>query len=312
MDGTSCRPSRGVRLQADRAGRVALALLLALAGFDTFVAHAQAPAPPTSTDSRLREESVQSAALGRTMRYRVLVPDGYGLSLRRYPVLVLLHGLTGDYRDWSTRSNVAEHSRDIPLVIVMPDGENSWYTNSAGDAAAKFEDYILNDLIQDVEKKYDVIRSSYGRAIAGLSMGGFGAIKLSLKRPRRFVVAASFSGALPVARDAEFGSSLGKEYQRLQQIFGPAGSETRKANDLYALAAAMPSAQAPYIYVDCGTDDGLLASNREFVDVLKKAGLAYEYHEYPGAHTWNYWDARINEVLPLIMRKLEAAAATGR
>lgn len=291
--------------------RLVLPLLLTFAGFGTAAAQTAAPRPADTTD-RLREESVESAALGRTMRYRVLVPQGYGQSLRRYPVLILLHGLMGDYRDWSTRSNLAEHSAHIPLVIVMPDGENSWYTNSAGDAKAKFEDYILNDLIQDVEQKYDVIRSSYGRAIAGLSMGGFGALKLALRRPRRFVMAASFSGALPAARDESLAANMGKEGERLRQIFGPAGSETRRANDVYALVEAMPKEQAPYIYLDCGTDDGLLAANRQMSATLKTAGVAYEYHEYPGAHTWNYWDARIKEALPLIVRKLEAAAATGR
>jgi putative tributyrin esterase len=277
------------------------------------LAAAQSPAAAAPAASRLREETVQSKAMGRAMRYRVLVPDGYGESLRRYPVLVLLHGLTGDYRDWSTRSNVAEYSRHLPLVIVMPDGENSWYTNSAGNPSDRFEDYILLDLLADVEQKYDVIRSSYGRAIAGLSMGGFGALKLALKRPRRFVMAASFSGALPAARDATFGGAqLGKEFERLQQIFGPEGSETRRANDVYALAAAIPRAQAPYLYLDCGIEDGLLDSNRELAATLKKAGLTYEYHEYPGAHTWDYWDARIKEILPLIVRKLDTAAAAGR
>ncbi|MBA3886988.1 MAG: esterase family protein [Acidobacteria bacterium] len=289
---------------------LALALLLAAPVFEVAARQDHTTAIPAA--SRLREETVQSAALGRPMRYHVLVPDEYGLSLRRYPLLVLLHGLTGDYRDWPTRSNVAAYSRGLPLVIVMPDGENSWYTNSAGETGAKFEDYILTDLIVDVEKKYDVIRSSYGRAVAGLSMGGFGALKMALKRPRRFVFAASFSGALPAARDADFGSSLGKEFERLQQIFGPAGSETRTANDVYALVASLPREQAPYIYLDCGTEDGLLQSNRELADALRKARVPYEYHELPGAHTWDYWDARIKEVLPLVMRKLDAAAAAGR
>ena len=75
---------------------------------------------------RLREESVQSAALGRPMKYRVLLPSDYGSSQRRYPVLYLLHGLGGDYKDWTTRTNVAEYSRTLPLIIVMPDGEKWW------------------------------------------------------------------------------------------------------------------------------------------------------------------------------------------
>lgn len=238
------------------------------------------------------------------MKYRVLLPQDYDASLRRYPVLYLLHGLTGDYKDWTTRTNLAEYTRALPLIVVMPDGENSWYTNDASDPSSKFETYIVSDLVQDVEGKFRAIRSRYGRAIAGLSMGGYGSLKMALKQPGLFAFAGSMSGALAVARDAEFGGRMGAEGERIARIFGPAGSQTRKENDVYAIAAAARPAAAPYLYMDCGTSDGLLASNRELVDAIGKAKLAYEYHELPGAHTWDYWDARIQEMLPLVMRKM--------
>ena len=151
---------------------------------------------------RLREESVQSAALGRAMKYRVLLPSDYDSSQRRYPVLYLLHGLGGDYKDWTTRTNVAEYSRTLPLIIVMPDGENSWYTNAANTPADRFEDYILTDLLTDVAGKYRTINSRHGRTIAGLSMGGYGALKMALKRPGTFAVAGSFSGAFSATHQA--------------------------------------------------------------------------------------------------------------
>src|SRR6476469_2156109 len=119
-----------------------------------------------------QDDSVASAALARTMKYRVLLPEGYAASGERYYALYLLHGLTGDYLDWSTRTNLATLARALPLVIVMPDGENAWYTNAA-DKGPRFEDYIADDLVKDVESKYRVIRSRYGRAIAGLSVGGY-------------------------------------------------------------------------------------------------------------------------------------------
>ena len=93
---------------------------------------------------------MQSAALGRAMKYRVLLPADYATSQRRYAVLYLLHGLGGDYKDWTTRTNLAEYSRTLPLIIVMPDGENSWYTNAANAPEERFEDYILTDLQADV------------------------------------------------------------------------------------------------------------------------------------------------------------------
>jgi putative tributyrin esterase len=255
---------------------------------------------------RLREESVQSAALGRTMKYRVLLPEGYGTSMQRYPVLYLLHGLSGDYTDWTTRTNLADYSRTLPLIIVMPDGGNEWYTNAAV-GAARFEDYVLTDLQADVVRKYRTINSRYGRAVAGLSMGGYGALKMALKRPGAFAVAGSFSGAFNVTREGELEALIGKaEAERLQQIFGPAGSETRRANDLFALASTVKPAGAPYLYVDCGTgDNALLAANRELVAALHEAGAAYEYHETAGGHSWDYWDRRVREFLPVLMRKMK-------
>src|SRR5688500_18915911 len=97
------------------------------------------PVRPPAATNRLREETVNSAAIGRPMKYRVLLPEAYASSLRRYPVLYLLHGLGGNYTDWTMRSNLAEYTRTLPLIVVMPDGENQWYTNAA-DGNARFED----------------------------------------------------------------------------------------------------------------------------------------------------------------------------
>jgi putative tributyrin esterase len=257
------------------------------------------------TPARLREESVLSAALERSMKYRVLLPENYDRSLQRYPVLYLLHGLGGDYTDWTTRSNVAEYSRSLPLIIVMPDGENGWYTN-ATDGTARFEDYILTDLQADVVKKFRTINSRYGRAIAGLSMGGYGALKMALKRPAAFSVAASFSGAFGASRDGELERLIGgAEAERLQRIFGPAGSKTRTENDVFSLAATLKPGGAPYIYIDCGiADHSLITANRELVAAIHETGAAYEYHEVAGAHSWDYWDRRIREFLPVLMERM--------
>ena len=286
---------------------VLLALSLALAApmHVPSTSDAAQVAGAVSAGERLKEESFDSAALGRAMKYRVLVPGNYDASLQRYPVLYLLHGLGGDYTDWTTRSNVADYSRTLPLIIVMPDGENQWYTNAA-DGAARFEDYVLTDLQADVVKKFRTINSRYGRAIAGLSMGGYGSLKLALKRPAAFSVAASFSGAFGVTRDGELERLIGgAEGTRIQKIFGPAGSQTRRENDVFALAAALKPASAPYIYMDCGiADNSLIAANRELVIAIHKTGTAYEYHEIRGAHAWDYWDRRIREFLPLLMKRM--------
>ena len=279
--------------------KLLLLLLLTIAAPD--LANAQTAAKP----SRLREETVQSAALGRAMKYRVLVPQDYDESLRRYPVLYLLHGLTGDYKDWTTRTNLADYTRTLPLIVVMPDGENQWYTNAA-DGSARFEDYIVTDLAADVVQKFRTVNSRYGRAIAGLSMGGYGALKLALKRPAQYAVAGSFSGAFGVTVEGRYDRMITSvKAPSLATIFGTPDSDTRKQNDVLALASALKPAGAPYIYIDCGTADSLVTENRDVIAVLHKTGAAYEYHEVAGAHTWDYWDRRIREFLPVLMKRLQ-------
>src|SRR5688572_1317178 len=233
-----------------------------------FRLQAEAPAQPDT--ARLREDSVNSAALGRVMKYRVLVPQGYDQTLQRYPVLYLLHGLGGNYRDWTTRTNLAEYTRTLPLIVVMPDGENQWYTNAV-DGGARFEDYITTDLPADVVRKYRTVNSRYGRAIAGLSMGGYGAIKIALKRPAQYAFAGSFSGAFGVTVEGRYDRMIeATKAESLARIFGPAGSDTRTQNDVLVLAAALKSAGAPYLYIDCGTSDTLIAENRDVVAALQK------------------------------------------
>ena len=260
----------------------------------------QSPVAPPFVD-----DSVASAALGRTMKYRVLLPDDYERSATQYRALYLLHGLGGDFMDWSTRANLAQAARGLPLVIVMPDGENAWYTNAA-DKGPRFEDYVADDLVKDVEAKYRVIRSRYGRAIAGLSMGGYGALKIALKRPERFAAAGGFSSALG-ATDPKFADQFPSFRDQLNKIYGPAGGETRAANDIFLLAGKARVETAPSLYVDCGTADGLLDGNRQLVAILQTRRFKYEYHEVPGAHTWDYWNRRVEVFLPWLMKVFGAA-----
>jgi putative tributyrin esterase len=261
----------------------------------------------TPVQQPYRDDAVTSAALGRTMKYRVLLPGDYGESTERYRALYLLHGLTGDYLDWSTRIDLARIARAFPLVIVMPEGENAWYTNAA-DKGPRFEDYIADDLVKDVESKYRVIRARYGRAIAGLSMGGYGALKIALKRPSIFAAAGGFSSALDVT-DPKFDDAVTSFKDQLYRIYGPADSQTRAANDIRLIAGKSKPETAPALYLDCGTSDGLLEESRALVAILQKRGLAYEYHEVAGAHTWDYWNRRIAVFLPWLMNAFSRGAA---
>jgi putative tributyrin esterase len=241
------------------------------------------------------------------MHYRILLPATYGEG-GRYPVLYLLHGIYGDYKNWDTLTDLENYARNLKLIIVMPDGDDSWYTNSATVPADKFEDYIVKDLIAEIDEKYKTIRERHARAIAGLSMGGYGAIKFALKYPDLFVFSGGLSGALDAPDDLD---RLRPEFrEKLLEVFGAEGSGTRTANDIFILLRDHPPSIPPYFYLACGNSDSFLETNRTFSKQLSSQKIEYEYHETPGGHTWEYWDGQLRRMLEAIARKLAVSRFT--
>ncbi len=258
-------------------------------------------------------ETVQfhSTLVGKTLPYNVVLPGDYRASrVTRYPVLYLLHGLTGHYSDWLTRSNVADYASKYRIIIVMPEGNDGWYTDSATVASDKYESYFIRELLPDVQKRYRTIESRYGRGVAGLSMGGYGALKFGLKYPATFAFAGSMSGAL---RPASWTEEELKDFKAIRDsvfsVFGPMGSDTRKANDIHQLARNASAARIsslPYFYLDCGTEDVLANDNARFAALLHEKKIAHEYRQLPGNHNWQYWDQQVREVLKIAAEKLKA------
>jgi putative tributyrin esterase len=258
----------------------------------------------TSIKSGLQDREFQSASLGRSTKYRILLPAGYFESKTSFPVLYLLHGWQGDYQNWSTLTKLTRYAEELPLIVVMPDAGNSWYVDSATLAQDKFEQYIVHDLVEEIDKHWRTVRSADGRAIAGLSMGGYGAIKAALKHPRMYMLAASLSGAFNAA-SPELADTRADLRPSLGEAFGAGHSQTREQNDLYALANAVDAKAMPYFYIDCGNRDAtFLEPNRKLAAILSAQGFAYEYHEYPGEHSWQYWDERLPAVLDLVRREI--------
>lgn len=253
----------------------------------------------------IQDASFHSDSLGRDGHYRILLPSDYS-SGGRYPVLYLLHGLYGDDRNWETRTGLKNYTRNLPLLIVMPDSDDSWYTNSATVPQDKFEDFIAKDLIAEIDGKYRTIREKRGRAIAGLSMGGYGAVKMALKYPELFAFAGSLSGALNAAQNLD---TLRPDFRaKLLEVFGHDGSPTRAENDVFLLLEKTPGQTAlPYLYLACGTSDSFLDTNRAFVLKLSSRKIAYEYHETPGGHTWEYWDSALLPMLQAMQRTVTSS-----
>ncbi len=260
-----------------------------------------------STAAEVENHKLDSRLMNREMPYRVILPVGYPALKQRtpdgYPVIYLLHGLTGHFDNWTDRAMLAEYASAYKMIIVTPEGDNGWYTDNATISKDKYESYIVKELIPEIDKKFRTAPMREKRAIAGLSMGGFGAVKFGLKYPELFSLAGSFSGALYASSyRSENDLPPGNIRASLIAIFGEAGSETQKANNVFAIVRdAVPEKikAIPFLYIDCGTEDFLFQNNRDFVSLLVEKKIPHEFRQLPGAHNWQYWDSQVQEFLRL-------------
>ena len=256
-------------------------------------------------------------AVDRVMKYNIVVPAGYEESGQRYPVLYLLHGLTSNYTLWA-RMRVPEYAARYSMIVVMPDVGNSWYVNWAqSDDGQKnaWEDYMINDVIGHVDANYRTIARREGRAINGLSMGGYGALMLGLRHPEMFCSIGSHSGALAYAAGArkrienpeetpsvrgrrepseKDDKAIGIEGFSSQVDRYPAGKafvtvEDCDQYDPFKLVLQVPKKELPHIHVDCGTEDRLIETARQFAQVLQDNTISYSYAESAGRHWPIYW-----------------------
>lgn len=249
-----------------------------------------------------------STLMGREMPYQVVLPSGYDdhNETLRYPVVYLLHGLSGHFDNWTTKTKLAEYAAQHNYLIVTPEGNDGWYTDSVTVPADRYESYIVKELIPLIDKKFRTLADREHRVIAGLSMGGYGALKFGLKYPEMFTLVGSFSGALNATSFNE--KNAGSIGRSVMPIFGPDDSAARKANDIFAIAKGLSPDQikkAPFIYQSCGTEDFLFSTNREFDLLLITQKIPHEYREHPGAHEWAFWDDQVREFLMLADRRLQ-------
>ena len=248
------------------------------------------------------DAAFHSKSLSREARYRVLLPASYSESDRRFPVLYLLHGLYGDRTNWSELTKLSDFARSLELIVAMPDAGNSWYMNSAAHPEDRYNDFIVRDFIPEIEARYRTHSSRATRAVAGLSMGGYGALKFALQHPSLFFFAGSMTGAL--SAPLLLADEVAEFREGLLAAFGPPADPRRAENDVFSLARAADPGALPYLYLDCGIQDGFLSINRQFAAFLQSRSIAYEFHELPGAHEWPYWDSRLPVVLDALARRL--------
>lgn len=287
-------------------------------------ARAQAPAAgqerrqggsENKTEAR-RHETVQfeSRLVGVALPYNVILPADYGRPQskeRRYPVLYLLHGLGGSASDWvSARARLADHAAHYPFIIVVPEGSDGWYTDGLVPSD-KFESYFVEELLPDVDRRFRTLASREGRAVAGLSMGGYGSLKFGLKHPGLFAFAGSMSGALAAASWTPDMPLPAFVKPSITRVYGPAGSAVRRDNDIFRIVRELTPERVkalPFLYLDCGTEDFLISNSRDFSGLLVEKKVPHEFRQLPGGHEWPYWDRQVQEVLRLAAQRLAAPA----
>jgi S-formylglutathione hydrolase FrmB len=223
-----------------------------------------------------------SASMKKTIKAVVILPDDYK-DVQALPVVYLLHGYSGNYADWITKAKGFEKAADLyQVIIVCPDGNNSWYWDSPVDSNFKYETYVSKELVSWIDSKYKTIRNKKGRAITGLSMGGHGALYLALRHQDVFGAAGSMSGGVdirPFPNNWDMALRLGK-YADHPQIW-------EQYTVINMLNLLQPNSLA--LIIDCGTEDFFFKVNENLHEQLLYRNIPHDYITRPGAHNWNYW-----------------------
>jgi len=241
----------------------------------------------------------QTNCLQKMVSLTAIIPEGFE---GPFPVFYLLHGLSDDHTAWVRRTAIERFVQNVPMIVIMPDGSRNFYCDAVDRPYSKYETFMVSDLIEFVDATFRTICSREARAIGGLSMGGYGAVKLALKYPELYGAAVSYSGALDMCGKID---RLGWAKAPDGERYGNFGSDCAGGpNDILTLIEAIDPKKAPAISIDCGTEDGLVTDTRLVHEALTKRGIAHVYGEYSGGHTWEYWTQSLLRTLPWIVEKL--------
>lgn len=245
--------------------------------------------------ARINSLDIPSQAMNKTYKAAVVLPASYAKSKAAYPVLYLLHGGFGHYRDWlektPDRDLLTRLSDHYNIIIVLPEGEIfSYYIDSPVRKDSQFESYLVKDVVARIDQAYRTNRTSKARMISGLSMGGYGALYLATRHTDVFGVAGSMSGALnPDMRGWKLPPDATTNIKKaFGDIMGPIETVDYSAYSVVDMAETMRKNNIELIF-DCGVDDFLIEPNRELHRRLVFNQTPHDYSERPGGHSWEYW-----------------------
>ncbi len=250
------------------------------------------------------EDSLFSQSLNGTTKFYAILPDGYSKTQERYTTVYLLHGFSGDYTNWVKQTDLLKYLREYDYIVICPDGKNSWYANSVVLQNANYEDLVTKEIIPFVDKKYRTKQSKFSRAIAGLSMGGYGAAKFGLKYSGMFFFAGCISPSISFPTGLEDSTIVARRSKELIQsvrdAFGSTRSEKWNDNDIFIQTEKVNAKSLPYFYLSVGSQDvmpDIIDLTHTFATALRKKGVSFEMHETAGGHDWKFWDKEIEIVL---------------
>lgn len=264
-----------------------------------------------------------SKSLFRTVTINVILPvdkivlPGSGeREDKPYKTLYLLHGIFGNYTDWVSGTNIQRWAEEKDLVVVMPSGDNSFYIDNK-EAQNNYGEFIGKELVEITRKMFPLSRKKEDTYIAGLSMGGYGALRNGLKYHETFGYIAALSAALIVedldkrTNDSEF---FLERRSFAESYFGDLTKVVNSDKNPKWLAKKLvdENSDIPKIYMACGDKDFLLQSNRDFRDYMKSLDVNITFEEGSGGHEWDFWNRHINKVLDwLPLENKEAGMNSG-
>ena len=252
--------------------------------------------------SRVLEEKLYSPTLDLHTTYRVMLPPDYDASMRRYSVLYMLHGVAGDSSEWQeiglleAADRMIQQGEIAPFLIVLPNGGANYWVNHA--SGARWADYVVDDVVTQVDRAYRTVASPRGRAIGGLSMGGEGAMRIAMTHPGTFGTAAAHSPSLRTAFD-QFAPEL-------QAIFGT--EETWRAATPLWLVVDSDAAYDLTLAIDIGEDDPWRANVELLHERMVDRGIAHRFEVLPGEHAAEYWIDNVDHYLAFYSSSLVGSA----
>lgn len=240
----------------------------------------------------LIEISTYSEVLKMEVQFQVILPEGKQEDLS---VLYLLHGMGGNHSVWTRRTSLERYVKNYNLAVILPSTDLGWYTDTTYDM--NYWTFISEELPKRCHEIFPQLTKNPQKTFAGgLSMGGYGAVKLGLRQPERFGAILSFSGALALAEAWEELYREGSQ-KYWEGIFGPLEAFRGSEDDLVACIQKGCPKQGPKYLITCGTEDELFPASEYVVDQMQTHGFSVTFEQSPGAHDWEYWDEWIQKGL---------------